>query len=126
MCRADADFIFGAHHTETFDTADFTDFDFFIKQRNKRTDMSQDTHHSDFDIGRTADNLKHLRAVVNFEDMQMIGIWMIRHFFNARRRKAVHIFKRINNFFNFQTDFGQGFGDGLNRSVCIQMFFKPR
>ena len=125
MIRADTDFIFGTHHAETFHAADFTNLYFLLKQRNISTDLRQNTDQANLDVRRAADNLSYRRTVIDFQDMKMIGIRMGCHLFDSGGNKTIHVFKRINNLLNLQTDFSQRFRNLLNAGFCLQMFFQP-
>ncbi len=123
MIFPDTQFFFGTQHAETFNTADFADRQFFVITRDNHPDRRKNADSAFADVGCTADTLQHLPAGVDFQKMQVIGIGMHFAFFYPGGDKTLQAGRRIENFFDFQTDTGQIFGNLFNRCVGIQMFF---
>ena len=122
---ADAQFLFRAQHAETLNTADFADRQFFVIAGNNDADRSKNADGALFDIRRTADNLQRFAAGIDLQQVQVVGIRMHFAFFHLGGDKTRKLCRRVNHFFHFQPDAGQGFGNFIHGRRRVQMFFQP-
>ena len=116
-------FIVWAKHTVRFNASKLAFFNFSV--RKYRTDKCNGNDYTCFYIRRTADNLQRFAAGIDLQQVQVVGIRMHFAFFHFGGGKTRKLCRRVNHFFHFQPDAGQGFGNFIHGRRRVQMFFQP-
>ena len=126
MVVAQLQLAIAAHHAETLDIPDFCGFQREIAARNIGPGRPENPNHPGLRIRRAAHHLPRLRGtIVNFEQLQFIGIRMRPRLEHFRHAKGPQRIGGIFHAFDFKTDAGQLLGNFSRACFGIEMGLEP-